>query len=81
MNAQINIRSKVSSKVTTETYELDVDGMKIIYIEYFNEKGKVIDTVLRNEEGIDLEDAHLLGSNFNSVAELLDEIQVFVDKH
>lgn len=81
MSAKIELISKVSSKVTTETHELTIDGIKIVYIEYLNEKGKVIDTVLRTDEGVDLTDAHLLCSDFNSVAELLEEVQAFIDKH
>lgn len=81
MSAKIQLISTTTAKVITGTYELVVDGLKIVYIEYVNDKGKVIDTILRTAEGIELTDEHLLDTDFNSVAALLEEVQAFIDKH
>lgn len=80
MSDKIKILSKTTCNVVTETYDLEVEGLKIVYIEYINDKGKVIDTQLRSDMGFELTDAHLLGTRFNSVAELVEEIQESVDK-
>lgn len=56
----ITLKNKTSSTVTTDTYELEVDGQKVTYIEYINDKNKVIDSNLRNEHGQEIEDAVLL---------------------
>lgn len=64
----MNLINHISDKVTTETYEIDDNGKKYTYIEYLNEKGKLIDCSVRNEVGGE-----------NSDAALLEKIQNFVD--
>lgn len=65
------------STITTKTFEIDYDGRKIVYIEYLNEKGKVIDCNLRDEDGNEI--AEDQGPD-NNAAETLEKIQEFVDK-
>ncbi len=62
--------------VTTDTFQIERDDPsyphnkeKFIYIEYLNDKGRVIDCNLRETSGEEIDDANLL-----------DEIQKFVDK-
>ena len=64
----MKINSKTSSTVTTNTFSLDVDGKKVVYLEYLNEKGKVIDCELHNDKGELINDTALL-----------EEIQDFID--
>jgi len=54
--------------VTTETYNLEVDGQFITYIEYLNDKSKLIDCNLRDVDGNEIQDA-----------KLLEKVQEFVD--
>jgi len=58
-----------TSTVKTETYQIltETHG-PVTYVEYFNDKGKVIDETLRDEDGNDI----------NAPA-LLEKIQEFVD--
>lgn len=65
----MKLLSSSESTVTTKTFEIDYDGEKVVYIEYLNDKGKVIDCNLRDENG---------GEVDNSI--YLEEIQDFVDK-
>lgn len=65
----MKLLSSSESTVTTKTFEIDYDGEKIIYIEYLNDKGKVIDCNLRDENGDEVD-----GSIY------LEEIQDFIDK-
>ena len=65
----ITLKNKTSSTITTDTYELEVDGQNITYIEYINNKNKVIDFNLRDTDGHEIDDAVFL-----------DDIQTFVDK-
>jgi hypothetical protein len=69
----MQITNKTTETITTETYEITTDYHgDVIYIEYLNEKGKVIDCVLRDSDGNDL-------SNLSDAPALLEEIQELVD--
>jgi hypothetical protein len=69
----MEILNKTTEKVITVTYELTTDDHgDVIYIEYQNENGNIIDCVLRDSDGNDL-------SHLDDAAELLSEIQEFVD--
>ena len=49
--------SKTSSMVITETYEIELTtGNTVIVIDYLDDRGKVIDTVLEDKSGNDLSD-------------------------
>lgn len=72
MKTKIELVDRNSSTVTTETYNLNVDGKKIVYIEFQNESGKVIDEELRDDKGVLLTDDSCPGNN---VAALLEQIQ------
>ncbi len=65
------LESHTTATVKTETYRIATEEHGIVtYIEYLNEKGKVIDEILRDEEGNNIDGVALL---------LLEEIQEFVD--
>jgi len=66
-------KPKVQS-ITTETYKVEVAGFNLTYVDYLNEKGKVIDSILRDEYGNDL-NVDSPGFGDYSVAELIDYIQ------
>ena len=49
--------SKTSSIVITDTYEIELSaGNSVIVIDYLDDRGNVIDTVFRDEQGNDLSD-------------------------
>jgi hypothetical protein len=54
-------------KTRTYTIEHSCEGT-LTYIDYYNEKGKVIDSILRNEDGFDINDPVL----FEDVQEFID---------
>jgi len=63
--------SKTSSIVITDTYEIELSaGNKVIVIDYLDDRGKVIDTLFRDEDGNDL--SNDLGL-FEAVMEFLEE--------
>lgn len=64
----MKILNKTVEKITTETYEIEYNGQKYVYIDFVNEGGKAIDSVLRTEDGYAVE-----------VPSLFEEIQEFVD--
>jgi len=52
--------SKTSSYVITDTYEIELTaGNKVIVIDYLDDRGKVIDTVLQDERGVEINDDEL----------------------
>jgi len=52
--------SKTSSIVITDTYEIELTaGNKVIVIDYLDDRGKVIDTVLQDERGVEINDDEL----------------------
>ena len=64
----MKIISHTSSTVTTETYELSLGDRLLTYIEYLNDKGKLIDCNLRDVDGDEI-----------NVPTLLETIQEFVN--
>jgi hypothetical protein len=64
----MKIESHTSATVTTETYQLITERGPVTYIEYLNDKGKVIDSNLRDENGEEIADPTFL-----------EEIQEFID--
>ena len=56
----MNIISQESNSVTETTYFLEDNGKKLVYKEWLNQKGKVIDEVLRDQNGNDIDDPALL---------------------
>lgn len=56
----MNITSQESNTVTETTYFLEDNGKKLVYKEWLNQKGKVIDEVLRDQNGNDIDDPALL---------------------
>jgi hypothetical protein len=66
-------KPKVQS-ITTETYKVEVAGFNLTYVDYLDAKGKVIDSILRDEHGNDL-NVDSPGFGDYSVAELIDYIQ------
>ena len=73
MNKITISKPKVQS-ITTETYKVEVTGFNLTYIDYLNEKGKVIDSILRDEDGNDL-NVDSPGFGDYGVAEIIDYIQ------
>lgn len=67
----ITLKNKTSSTIKTDIYELDVDGQKVTYIEFINDKNKLIDFNLRDEKGDEI--AADTGST------LLEKVQGYVD--
>lgn len=67
----ITLKNRSTSTVTEDTFTLDIDGQTVIYKEFLNDKNKVIDCQLRDENGeeIPVEDG----------AAMLEEIQEFVE--
>ncbi len=65
----IVIRNRQTDNVRTETYQLEVDGRRVTYIEYINDKNKLIDATLMDTNTGDMIDD----------AALMEEIQTFVD--
>ena len=65
--------SKTSNSVITETYEIELTaGNSVIVIDYLDNRGKVIDTVLEDKRGNDLSDDPEL---FEDIMEFLIEIE------
>ncbi len=64
---------KETATVTTNTYSLELEGgRKVVYIEYLDEKGTVVDEILRDEDGTDI-------CADDGSAELLEQIQKPLD--
>lgn len=70
----IKISKPTVQSITTETYKVKVAGFTLTYIDYLNEKGKVIDSILRDEYGNDL-NVDSPGFGEYDVAEIIDYIQ------
>ncbi len=66
---KITFENKITSFITTVTFSLITEKGPITYIEYLNDKNKVIDLNLRDEDGDEIDDSVLL-----------EEVQNFVDK-
>ena len=74
MNKYIKISKPTKQSITTETYKVEVAGFTLVYIDYFDDKGKVIDSILRDEDGNDL-NVDSPGFGDYDVAEIIDYIQ------
>jgi len=71
----MQILNKTTEKVVTVTYEITTDYHgDVIYIDYYDKDGYVIDSILRDSDGNDL-------SFMDDAAELLDQIQDFIGEH
>jgi len=66
----MKLLNQTSATITTNTFNLEVDGQFITYIEYLNDKGKVIDCNLRDVDGNEIADAALL----EKVEEFVDNL-------
>jgi hypothetical protein len=65
---------KLISKIvrTTETFEIELTaGNSVIMIDYLDDRGKVIDTVLQDERGVEIDDDDLI----EAIEEFLEEIE------
>ena len=65
---------KLISKIvrTTETFEIELTaGNSVIMIDYLDDRGKVIDTVLQDERGVEIDDDDLV----EAIEEFLEEIE------
>ena len=58
----------VMRSVEEHTYTLQDDHGKLVYKEWIDDQGKVIDSVLRDKDGYEIEDF-----------ELFDQVQKFID--
>lgn len=65
----MKITSESSSTVTTNTFEIETKYGPVVYIEYLNDKNKVIDCNLRGKH---------TGQEINDPV-LLEEIENFID--
>lgn len=69
------IDGPISEAIVTETYCFEIDGQKITYIEYLENPefgSKVIDVVIRDEDGNDID--------ISDAAAMLEEIQNLIDE-
>ena len=67
--------SKTSSKVITDTYEIELTaGNSVIVIDYLDDKGILIETLIQDEQGNDLSDDVGL---FEAVTEFLEDSEDF----
>ena len=71
---KITISKPTKQSIITETYKVKVAGFTLVYIDYFDDKGKVIDSILRDEDGNDL-NVDSPGFGDYDVAEIIDYIQ------
>jgi len=63
--------SKICQTVTTETFEIELTaGNSVIMIDYLDDRGKVIDTVLQDERGVEINDDELE----EAIVEFLEEL-------
>jgi len=63
------VKTNTINGAREDTYSVDADGTQLVYKEWVNEKGKVIDCELRDIDGYDIDDA-----------DLLEDIQKEIDK-
>ena len=65
---------KLISKIvrTTETFEIELTaGNSVIMIDYLDDRGKVIDTILQDERGVEIDDDDLV----EAIEEFLEELE------
>ena len=65
----MKIKHTSFSDVTEKNYVIEVDGKMYFYKDYYNSKGKVIDSELSDEDGIVTDQ------------ELIEHIQNFIDNN
>jgi hypothetical protein len=64
--------SKICQTVTTETFEIELTaGNSVIMIDYLDDRGKVIDTVLQDERGVEINDDELE----EAIVKFLEELE------
>ena len=65
--------SKTVEAIVTETFVLENElGEKVTVIDYLDDRGKVIDTIVRDENGNDIDDP-ILYENVISFLESIEE--------
>lgn len=75
---KISLRRKKTSVTTTQvTYPIRVDGRNLTYIEFLNDKNKVTDFILRDDNGNEINE--LTPRGFSNVAALVEAIQKWTD--
>ena len=74
MNKNIKISKPKRQSITTETYKVEVAGFTLVYIDYFDDKGVIIDSTLRDEDGNDLSADSSLFDDYGP-SELMEYIQ------
>jgi len=67
----MKILNKISSTVTEVTYTLQDETSAFYYKEWLNEKGKVIDCLLRDKDGHEIDDPAL----YERVTNFVDELE------
>ena len=66
---RMKIKNTVDEIIKTRTYTIEhLDHGTLVYVDYYNKKGKVIDSRLQTEEGFAIE-----------VPALFEEVQEFID--
>jgi len=66
----MELLNKTESTVTEVTYTLQDDLSAFYYKEWLNDSGKVIDSILRDKDGYEIDDPILL-----------EEVQQFIDNN
>ena len=57
----MQITNKTTEKITTVTYEVTTDYHgDVIYIDYYDENGRVVDSILRDSDGNDMFEPSLM---------------------
>lgn len=75
------IKKKTVEKITTETYEMEIAGSRCVYIEYVNDKKHIIDAVLRDDAGANVDDPELLESVQKAVDEYDSNPELYDANH
>jgi len=70
----IKISKPVIQSITTETYKVEVAGFNLTYIDYLDANGKLIDSILRDEDGNEL-NIDSTGFGDYGIAEIIHCIQ------
>ena len=69
----MKVVSKIVEAIVTETFVLENElGEKVTVIDYLDDRGKVIDTIVRDENGNDIDDP-ILYENVISFLESIEE--------
>jgi len=65
----MELLNKIESVVTEVTYTLQDNVSTFYYKEWLNDRGRVVDSILRDKDGLEIDDLNLL-----------EEVQNFVDE-